>query len=381
LVLVAQKVGYLEGLRGVAALFVVIFHFLEMSYPRVLQNDFFNFFFNGFFSVCLFFVLSAYVLTFKYFQTQDPQIAKSGAVRRYFRLLPVVAISIFAACLLLQSDIFIGALLYPYTTYVTSTYANFMTMHGILVLTAPNWHLAVWNVFFQVFFLGANPYVPSLWTIQIEFLGSMVVYAFALLFGSWRNRWIIYPLMFIAFWNTFYIGFVLGLMLSDWYNSPMGYKPRLEPVSAKIALAAGMFFGGYSPNTSSLFLFSWLPSLGAFSQPFYNTIGAALVLIALLNDGWLQNAFSTSLPRFLGRISFSLYAISTLCFDFILASTYLLLITSRISNYTWPLILIASFVVSIMFAYEITVLVDEPATKLTKTIYQKYFGGQTTGGA
>lgn len=58
----------LDGLRGVAALAVVIFHFMEWVYPNPSKN----FIGHGFLAVDFFFCLSGFVIGYAY----DDRIAK-----------------------------------------------------------------------------------------------------------------------------------------------------------------------------------------------------------------------------------------------------------------------------------------------------------------
>src|SRR5437763_8207696 len=76
----------LDGLRGVAALAVVIFHFMEWIYSD--SNE--NFIGHGFLAVDFFFCLSGFVIGYAY----DDRISKMGVVEflksRFIRLHPLV---------------------------------------------------------------------------------------------------------------------------------------------------------------------------------------------------------------------------------------------------------------------------------------------------
>ena len=108
-----EKISYLDGLRGVAAINVLIMHFFIVLAPALIytsrmparMGNFEQYFTAtplgligaGNFSVCIFFVLSGYVLTQKYFKTKDKNIILSSALRRYIRLfIPVLAVIIFS---------------------------------------------------------------------------------------------------------------------------------------------------------------------------------------------------------------------------------------------------------------------------------------------
>jgi len=113
-----DKIRYLDGLRGLAAFVVVLSHFVVVFYPAlytanpeevrfVSQLDLIiagtplNILYNGNFAVCIFFILSGYVLTYKFFRDKNPEALASGAFRRYFRLLfPVLFSNLFVFVLM-----------------------------------------------------------------------------------------------------------------------------------------------------------------------------------------------------------------------------------------------------------------------------------------
>lgn len=76
----------LDGLRGIAALAVVTFHFMEMAYSDYSQN----FIGHGFLAVDFFFCLSGFVIGYAY----DDRISKLGIAEffkaRIIRLHPLV---------------------------------------------------------------------------------------------------------------------------------------------------------------------------------------------------------------------------------------------------------------------------------------------------
>jgi len=83
---VKQHFEILDGLRGVAALAVVIFHFMEWVYADASQN----FIGHGFLAVDFFFCLSGFVIGYAY----DDRIAQMGVwgffKARLIRLHPLV---------------------------------------------------------------------------------------------------------------------------------------------------------------------------------------------------------------------------------------------------------------------------------------------------
>ncbi|HEX8608953.1 MAG TPA: acyltransferase, partial [Pedobacter sp.] len=81
-----QHFEILDGLRGIAALSVVTFHFMEWAYTDASKN----FIGHGFLAVDFFFCLSGFVIGYAY----DDRIAKTGVLSffmsRLIRLHPLV---------------------------------------------------------------------------------------------------------------------------------------------------------------------------------------------------------------------------------------------------------------------------------------------------
>src|SRR6201982_1232216 len=105
-----ERDGSLEAIRGIAALIVVAWHSLLGFYPehsgifrsswpdREQFTDHIWFgLFNGTAAVTVFFVLSGYVLTRKYFESGDDGILIRGALKRWPRLMGPVLIVVLAS--------------------------------------------------------------------------------------------------------------------------------------------------------------------------------------------------------------------------------------------------------------------------------------------
>jgi len=99
-----QHFEILDGLRGIAALAVVTFHFMEMAYSDYSQN----FIGHGFLAVDFFFCLSGFVIGYAY----DDRIGKMGVVEffksRLIRLHPLVILGSVLGLLTFLFDPFGG---------------------------------------------------------------------------------------------------------------------------------------------------------------------------------------------------------------------------------------------------------------------------------
>ncbi|RQO75222.1 acyltransferase [Pedobacter sp. KBW06] len=98
-----QHFEILDGLRGIAAIAIVIFHFMEMAYPPEQ-----NFIAHGFLAVDFFFCLSGFVIGYAY----DDRIGKMGLGQffksRLIRLQPLVILGSVLGLLAFLFDPFGG---------------------------------------------------------------------------------------------------------------------------------------------------------------------------------------------------------------------------------------------------------------------------------
>jgi peptidoglycan/LPS O-acetylase OafA/YrhL len=154
------KIGYLEGLRGLAALTVLYFHMVATFLTGLINTPPFNMVFSGELAVCVFFVLSGFVLSHAYFKRPDREIAISGLFRRYFRLAPIAIVTSFAGFILYG----VGYWLYHHGVSSLS----FVEHTGI---GTPSLVDALGQGFYTVFiFAGTATYNPVLWTLYYEFI-------------------------------------------------------------------------------------------------------------------------------------------------------------------------------------------------------------------
>ncbi|KAK3381837.1 acyltransferase family-domain-containing protein [Podospora didyma] len=229
--------AYLDGLRGVAALVVYIFHFNYLWFP-VLRNGYgssgkdvlfwqmpvVRVLHSGRSSVTIFFVISGYVLTLKtlnsIYRGQGDKVLDSLAgslFRRPLRLyLPIIASTAIAAVLIRFDGVFIpnigggdipprGATwqdqLWHWLRITEKTISPFRNVSG---------RQNLWG----------NDYNGHLWTIPTEFKGSLLVFLLLLAFARSR-RWVAMTGVAIAAYWQMVQGdfdqtlFCVGLLLAE----------------------------------------------------------------------------------------------------------------------------------------------------------------------
>lgn len=381
------KLKFLDGLRGIASLSVVFSHFVVAFYPAlytsnvnevhtlnqielVISKSPFAFFYNGNFSVCIFFVLSAYVLSYKFFKYQDTNLITDSAFRRYIRLeIPILAAILFSWMLL-------NLELYFNNPVSLITLSNWWL--GNIYQFKPNFLLAIKQALWDCFFNSNSiNYNPALWTMNYEFLGSFLVFSFLAIFGKSVKRYIVYLILILIFVKTYYLAFLLGLIISDIYNSNYGIFFRQYLYNKKLLnwglIIVGAIMGSYfDDNRSTLFSIMNLAILkeqGVDQFAFYHIIGAALFIIGILNYPYLQEKLETKVCQFLGRISFSMYLIhiSIICS----LTSYIFLIGNSLNlsyRVAFSISFILSLIVILLLSYLMAKYIDEPAIAISKKI-------------
>ncbi len=203
-----------------------------------------NLFWNGNFAVCIFFVLSGFVLSNKYFKTRNLKIVLSGAFRRYPRLLIPVVVSVFIGYLLVKFNLFWNTNQISLTK-TPPVVQRFWSETGDLFY-------ALKQGFFSIFvkkFDYPEHFNPVLWTMYYEFLGSFIVFA---VIGVLRNkhiRYISYLILIIFFRDSYLLAFILGLIISEFYNCSTFANVAKYKYVGIASLVMGIVMGVFSYPT------------------------------------------------------------------------------------------------------------------------------------
>lgn len=315
------KVLCLEGLRGYAAVAVVLSHLAMEFFPAATRGDAaaahsrfeiwlyhspFKFFYAGFFAVCIFFVMSGYVLSKKFLATHDRRVLGQAAVKRYFRLMPPV----LASSMLLVSS--------------TALYHGIgADMLGLRLLDAAA------EATYRTFLFGANTYNSVIWTMQIEFLCSLLLFLFLALFGRSRYATVAVAVACAASMALSPLfGYFMALFLIGAYIDRVALL--LKPFGLSLfALIAALYLGGYdSPSrayTSLVILANTLQfdyGIRLNWPAFFPALGAVLLVAAILASGTVARPLSAQFSVWLGKVSFSVYLTHSITLFFLTAPVF-----------------------------------------------------------
>lgn len=324
----SEKFTYLDGVRGLAAFAVVISHYMQLFYPAALSGDAtqshfkwdyllsntpLNLFYNGQFSVCLFFVLSGYVLSVKMFKSklEDNVIRKlmtSSAMRRYIRLALPAAVSVMLVYFVFWiHGFYLKEIMEVTKTSLHSYYYDKLNTNIFFIIKS-----AIYNPFFT---FASPPDNPVLWTMVYELLGSFLIFSFIALFGNVKKRWIVYLVLSLAFIQTYFIAFLWGMILADLLKN----KWLKSNILIGVCLAFGLYLGSvpyihlentiYEPFQYFVKVVNRLFSLKIEVKIFAHILGSFLIIFSVLRSNILKSIFAWGPFAYLGKISFSIYLI------------------------------------------------------------------------
>ncbi|MGE7115103.1 acyltransferase family protein [Lysinibacillus sp. NPDC047702] len=382
-----KKLMYLEGLRGVAAIIVVLSHFVQFFYPRLLYSDDslthiyleswisntpLNLIYNGNFAVCIFFILSGYVLSLKFLKTKDPIVLYEMASKRYFRLAIPVSVSIFISYIIVR----VGGIFYSKIMSMTLVSIDklFELNHNSFQVIK----LALYDVFIK----GDASYNPVLWTMKYELFGSFMIFILLPLIAYRKYSYIKYVLyIFLVIFiskvaELYFVSFVLGMMLCEMHISKTGFFKFNNKFLKMCYLIIGIYFGTfpYVDTKGSIYEVLQLSILGGNAFVFYHIVGAFFLLMAFIQSELLQRFFSKTIFEFLGKISFSIYLT-----HFIILFSFSSFLFEKLShfgfsyNITFILMAVPSLLIMVIIAYFMYKYVDSYAVKISGKVYDRFF--------
>ncbi len=333
---IINRVNYLDALRGIGAVQVLLLHFLSSFAPKlvhawpaegtlaaIIRASPLFFLYDGTSAVYMFFTLSGYVLTVGF----AGSIASFGnlVVRRVIRLsVPILASAAFASAMfmmfaganigagqLVGSD-FLSAAWQPSssTWFVTDAIVN-----GLLVGyrdVSPSLWVGVENSRLPSIMTSLN---SPLWTMPIEFYGSILIFLFIRQnkFSNLITR-IFWLVVFFIFIRTPMVCFLAGSVAARYRLA------SIRPVVHRIVPAGAIIAGLFLTNRSDFWTAGILKAVCQLDSPIIlpclvnpmflqKEIGAMLIVFGITQSLTVRTWLNNPRLHILGRISFPLYLV------------------------------------------------------------------------
>ncbi|MFB6456704.1 acyltransferase family protein [Chitinophaga sp. Hz27] len=346
-----QHYEVLDGLRGIAAIVVVLYHFMEMFISDYSKN----FAGHGFLAVDFFFCLSGFVIAYAY----DSRIATMGLkeffIARIIRLHPLVLLGTILGLLAFLFDPFLAvpagynagriivifiasALLIPFPVMAERSFNQFG-------LNAPAWSLFweyVANIVYATLLYRLNKHILLILAIISAAALCYVGYSAGNLMGGWgKDTW----------WHggvRVAYSFLAGMLV---YRYQFIIKNKIGFVGISILLLCGLLLPSFKLNALAelLVIIFYFP------------------LIVALGAGCLPGTYAARACNISGKISYPLYMTHYAAL-FIFLNYY-----NLYKPDTTQLVIIISCAIPALtaFAFLVMKFYDEPVRKYLTALWKR----------
>lgn len=378
----------LEGLRGLACLNVVLAHYMftfmpyasHFLYPEgnILQRygiehwlakPYFSVLYNGTYPVSIFFVMSGWVLTAPFFRgAGDPSRA---ALKRYPRLVIPAATAIFLAWIVFKAG-WMGtqrAAEIGFAGWLPDHYVKSVPLVPDLLL----------NMLWGTPVNGQSEWNTPLWTLRIELIAPLLLFALVALFGARRALPISVAFTIVAV-NIFpqngaamhLLAFLCGYLL----NFALPHLRRARPLAFALVVL-GLVLGAFDySNHFGVLLQMPLPDLSPYAwnlggdrKTLFHSLGGLLTVAGVLAEapgfGWLAaRPFA-----WLGKVSFAAYLLH---WPIVCSLGIAAVATAKGAGFSYPSAVLLGGVVFVLAVYVLATLferlVDAPAIRLANRL-------------
>lgn len=339
-----QHFEILDGLRGIAALAIVIFHFMEWVYPHYSKN----FIGYGFLAVDFFFCLSGFVIGYAYDNRMEQMGVMEFFKSRLIRLHPLVILGAVLGLLAFLFDPFSNQtesygtgrllLLFICTAFLIPFPVMKDRAFNLFGLNAPSWSL-FWE------YIANIVYAFILCKLKRRYLAVLaVIAAAALCWVSYRSGNLLGGWSKDNFWDggaRIFYSFLAGLLI---YRFNWIIKTQLGFMSLAVLLF-------------SVFLMPYIDK--------WNWMAESLVvlfyfpLLVCLGAGAKLSIGSKAVCEFSGKISYPLY-MTHYAAIWIFGNYYTL---NKPSTLELSVVVISGTILLVGFAYLAMVLYDIPVRR------------------
>ena len=312
-----QKPGRLvplEGLRGIAAVIVMLGHMVRGLVP---PDDgkwhglhlVHRWLLNGGAAVTIFFVLSGFILSLPFARDRSRLRVLTALVKRWPRLAALTTIACLFSwgLIVLSQDNYTQAAAVPGNAWMAAHFNSPLQGQEI------SWMAALREGLYRVFLSGDSKFDSPLWTMRIELFGSFAIFLAApILFGlkHWPLRLAAiaavmvgggasFPLTYIS---DFLVVTILAMLFAE------DRMPDFRNWQAAIlgVVAIYLFSFTYEQKLQIHAPIKALMPAGDTSH-FVWDASAALMILLLLGNPWLRRVFSKTWAVWLGLLSFPIY--------------------------------------------------------------------------
>lgn len=378
---------HLDSLRGIATIMVVMTHYIGAFIPYAAfgnkaqyQQHFswetlffyppFGLLAAGHLAVCLFFILSGYILSYQYIgEAQNRLYILAALLKRPIRLGGVVLFTLILSACLWNEKLYFNQLVADISSsrpWFYDLWAGDFYLKDFLINIS------------QHLFNHADIYNKSLWTIKTELYGSIGVFILLLLIGNSAYRLVALALLAIFLCKSFYQGFVLGMMIADIAkNKLIAIPTQFMRYFNVVGGAFFLYLSSYPHYASFEFVqhtvYASLPNDGDLEGG-YPMLSAMLLFVLVCSNNKLKTLLEKKSLKFLGKISYGVYGVHILVIGSFSAWLFLTVLPYLNYGLAFLVVLFSGFPVILLLGYLVTCYIDAPIIKLSNCTAKKFIG-------
>jgi peptidoglycan/LPS O-acetylase OafA/YrhL len=325
----------MDGVRGIASLAVCLWHNFLAFFPGAVNSNIamkapiiekyiyrspLDILFAGDFAVYIFFMLSGFVISIKFFGSFDIEVLKKAFFKRYIRLMPPALVTVLAAYLLLIN----GLMFNRQAAALASSWWLELNWRDVV----PTLQNALQYGLYDLWFVGysaSSSFNSNLGTLLIETLGSfmifIIIYIYTITKLSLSSRYsihagIIVLSLIIRPNDPHYTIFFSGMATADLYRNSPHIFTKMRYFGIPILLF-GLFLASF--NIGNLTLpyapYHWVGSFfnlfGLHPLIYPWALGAVLVVLGVILTPQTHKFLESRPCQILGEYSFALYLTHT----------------------------------------------------------------------
>lgn len=291
-----EHLGYLDSVRGIAASMVVLYHYINWRYEDRLFAKVSSIVFNGADAVSFFFVLSGFVLSYKYIVLNKPLDIKKFYIGRFLRLWPAYFVTLLVLYFILYwTPWSVSQLIDTFILNKGAFWEEAALIRPVAKIYGPGWTLVielVLSLFIPFHIILAQKSRKVIWWLLAYF------YIIGNSFGAWS-----------MFHNHFVYGMILscyfGFILSKDFEKTIWYRYRVIWLSIAAVLFSYHHIARiWPPGPTYEYIFEQY-----LGYDFFHMSGfASFVFLVFIVHSTKAKRFLELRPlKYIGKISYSIY--------------------------------------------------------------------------
>jgi peptidoglycan/LPS O-acetylase OafA/YrhL len=354
-----KRLEYLDALRGLAAMAVVIYHFINWQWADQISTKAASIFFNGADAVSFFFVLSGFVLSYKFLQYSAELHIPKFIYKRVLRLYPAFIVTV------LLNYLYWNRASLDLSILTDIFYYNKQQLWEELLMLR-NKH---------------KFYIPG-WTMGVEMAFSLLI-PFLIVLARKDIKFIKYLLpisIFIGhkYLSIFLFHFLLGILLAYYFPKIQAFKFReskfykyryLTPPLLLLLFSARHFDNIYSFGR----IYDTITGLLAVDFFHLSAFASFIIVFAVINNSKAQRFLENRLFLFIGKISYSIYLSHWLVVIFVMNNWEDWTQISSDSRVVFAVMLIATIMATVVFATILYYAVEKVFLNISYRSAQRLF--------